>query len=289
MTTLAGHPFALAMLLLCARSAVAPNTHHLTEAIWGQLKRCDMMKAKRLPSGVKGAYNHAWDIYTEGEWVPASSTRHSVTMTLPLSCEATNYCPLGTCSDGVARASDVCTRYYQTCYSDRMGHTFKQNVHNLQFVWQPVDGCYFSPLSAASSIPQWQDWARGLESGPSSPMLWVGDGLLAEFFSAFQHLTGGATQSDFHRSDVLVNGWTLGPMSATEVSSCESSLAAGGPPLSGSLDVPCPPSGRSEIWWEDNEHHRISHLKWVQTFEARAATLKTLVLGMGRFASACAC
>ena len=81
-------------------------------------------------------------------------------------------------------------------------------------------------------------------------MLWVGDASLQELFAAFQYLTGGATHSDFHRSDVLVNSWTLKPMTSAEVTACESSAGAS----SGTAETPCPPADRSLVyWWEKVE------------------------------------
>jgi len=110
-------------------------------------------------------------------------------------------------------------------------------------------------------------------------MLWVGDGLLAEVFAAWQSLTSGASHSDFHASDVLVNSYTLQPMAAAMVANCEASNGAD----SGDAGTPCPPVKRSvPLWWEDNTFHQLHQLKWTTAFESQAATLKTLVLGVGR-------
>jgi len=187
-------------------------------------------------------------------------------------------CPLGTCSDGMAKAHEVCRRFHDSCFKDRQTGTFTRNVATLSWTWVPSNGCYFSPLSVASPN-QWHDWAGDLEAHErASPMMWVGDSTLQELFAAFQYLTGGAPHSDFHRSDVLVNSWTLKPMTAAEVTACEASNGAS----SGTAETPCPPSGRSSrFWWEDTTHHRLSHSKWAQAFEAHASTLKHLVLSVG--------
>ena len=51
---------------------------------------------------------------------------------------------------------------------------------------------------------------------------------------------------------------------------------------SGVVGVPCPPLARSPtLWQEDNTHHQIRQLKWVSGLEAKAASLKTLVLSAG--------
>ena len=76
----------------------------------------------------------------------------------------------------------------------------------------------------------------------------------------------------------LVNSWTLDVMTPAQTASCTSTSGA----TSGDVAVPCPPSTRSAtLWWEDNTHHRLHNLKWVEGFEAKAATLKRLVLSVG--------
>ena len=228
-------------------------------AIWSHLLRCDMRNDK----------GDQWlsptvPAYTIGTWNPSTSGRLSVTGGQPLVCDKYDMCPLGTCSDGLAKATEVCARFYDACFRDRSTQTFQRNVATLSWTWVPSNGCYFSPLTVASP-QQWREWASALEGHErASPMLWVGDSALQEMFAAFQSLTRGATHSDFHRSDVLVNSYTLRPMTATQVSECETS--SGG--SSGSPDVPCPPSQRSLLyWWEDSTHHRLSHSKWAQAFE----------------------
>ena len=219
-----------------------------------------------------------WPAYTEGSWNPVSAGRKSVTEQLPLVCKEHDMCPLGTCSDGMQKAKEVCTRFYDTCFKDRSSDTFMRNLRTLAWTWVPSNQCYFSPLTVAAP-DAWRAWAGSIESHEDgSPMLWVGDSTLQQHFAAFQYLTGGATHSDFHRSDVLVNSWTLKPMTSAQVSACEASAGAS----SGSADTPCPPADRNlAYWWEDNAHHRLSHSKWAQAFETQAASLKTLVLSIG--------
>lgn len=261
------------LLLSLLAAAYAPNTHHPSEAIWSHLKRCDMRNDK-------GDRWHRDSIpaYVQGSWNPVSPGRASISGELPLVCDKFDMCPLGTCTDGLAKAAEVCRRFHDSCFHDRQTTTFTRNVATLSWTWVPSNGCYFSPLTVAAPA-QWRAWASGLESHEdASPMLWVGDASLQELFAAFQYLTGGATHSDFHRSDVLVNSWTLKPMTSAEVTACESSAGAS----SGTAETPCPPADRSLVyWWEKNEHHRLSHSKWTQAFEARASTLKTLVLSVG--------
>ena len=109
-------------------------------------------------------------------------------------------------------------------------------------------------------------------------MLWVGDGHLAALYNAFRSLTVGGTTTDFIRADTLVNSWTLAPMTPAQITACETSSGAS----SGDANVPCPPAARSStLWWEDNTHHQLHNMKWVEALHARAASLKTLVISVG--------
>ena len=228
------------LLLLAMRLGAAPNTHHPTEAIWSRLKRCDMRDDKGHWFTRMGPN----PTYFDGQWVPTSEHRQSVTSMIAMFCDPVDACPLGSCADGVSKMKEVCDAFHSPCYADRTSKTFEYNVRALNWAWQPTNGCYFSPLSVASSLQQWRDWAKGIEAADTSPSMWVGDGLLAEMFAAFQYLTSGAEHSDFHRAETLVNSWTLRPMSPTQIAACESSAGAS----SGVTGLPCPPHAKSSIW-----------------------------------------
>ena len=138
--------------------------------------------------------------YTEGEWVPASTSRPSIADSVPRFCHRSRTaCPLGTCSEGAATPAEVCTSSSDTCYGRTLAGVIRgrpaeytQFTSGLKWVWKPRDDCHFSPLGSASvhgdalSDP-WRAWAEGLEAD-GGPMLWVGDAMLAEHFVAFQSL-----------------------------------------------------------------------------------------------------
>lgn len=260
--------------LFLAQPCTAPNTYSPTGAIWSNVKRCDMLDDKMTYFGKDPRFGKS--DYKDGAWVAATPARPSVAAEhVPISCEE------GGSSGG------LCHRFFGKCYGrfdkgkiiDRPPYsTYAALVKNLHYVWQPSNGCHFSPpVSSKVTLDKWKAWAKGLEQD-GGPMLWVGDDLLAETFVAWQSLTGGATNSTFHKAQTLVNSYTLAPMSAAEVSACEASSGAS----SGSATIPCPPVGRHPtLWWENNDFHQLHNLKWVQAFEANAATLKTLVLGVG--------
>lgn len=274
---------------LCLLAVVsAPNTYHSTEAIWQHTKRCDMLDAKT--TFLKGF--HQKTDYTQGRWVVAGSMRPS-TAAMPLTsmeCDRTHDpCPLGSCFAAPAAAgfAELCRDFSDKCF----GRTHHGELHDrpeysvyAQFVvgahgwvWEPSDGCHFSPIVTEANAEQWKGWASGLEAS-AGPSLWVGDTLLAEHYLAFAGLTGGAVRSDFVRSDVLVNTWTLAPMTASQVSACELSNGAS----SGEASVPCPPIARhSSRWQEDNSAHQLRHMRWTREFEAKAGRLNTLILGVG--------
>ena len=165
--------------LILLRAAAAAHQDENARAIWSHLLRCDMRNDKgdqwlspTLPA------------YTIGTWNPSTSGRLSVTGGQPLVCDKYDMCPLGTCSDGLAKATDVCARFYDACFRDRSTQTFQRNVATLSWTWVPSNGCYFSPLTVASP-QQWREWATGLEEHErASPMLWVGDSALQEMFAA---------------------------------------------------------------------------------------------------------
>lgn len=178
-------------LLLLALFPVgrAPNTYHPTQAIWSTLKRCDVLGSTN--SGF-GFYHNS--PYTEGHWVPASAGRPSIAASVPRFCAAgTTACPQGTCAAGSQQPTEVCTSHSNTCYGSITGGeiigrptrtTYTQFVKGLSYVWQPRDSCHFSPLATASVhgdvlSDAWRTWAQGLEQD-GGPMMWVGDGLLAE-------------------------------------------------------------------------------------------------------------
>jgi hypothetical protein len=102
-----------------------------------------------------------------------------------------------------ATSSDRCFGHFSAGQIVGRPSTFAQFVRGLEWVWQPNDGCHFSPLASATAhgdvlSSAWRTWSEGLEAD-AGPMLWAGDGLLAEHFVAFQSLTNGAPNSDFHR------------------------------------------------------------------------------------------
>ena len=190
------------------------------------------------------------------------------------------------CYNG-AVAADLCGRLSQKCYGrvvrgqvhDRPSHAlYAQFVGGAQnWAWQPRDGCHFSPVVSEPNAHQWRGWAATVEAG-AGPMLWVGDTHLGALHLAFSDHTGGATKSDYVRSDTLVNAWTLAPMTAAQVAACEASAGAS----SGDAATPCPPSQRHPTRWrEDNRAIQLSQMRWTAAFEAKAATLGTLVLGVG--------
>ena len=167
--------------LILLRAAAAAHQDENARAIWSHLLRCDMRNDK----------GDQWlsptvPAYTIGTWNPSTSGRHlSVTGGQPLVCDKYDMCPLGTCSDGLAKATDVCARFYDACFRDRSTQTFQRNVATLSWTWVPSNGCYFSPLTVASP-QQWREWATGLEEHErASPMLWVGDSALQEMFAAY--------------------------------------------------------------------------------------------------------
>lgn len=194
---------------------------------------------------------------------------------VPLACDAASVCPQGSPGcEGSAQSKSVCARFHTTCYADRRSTTFQQNVGTLRYTWQPSNGCRFSP---AAPVAEWYEWAKAREADAGS-MLFVGDSTLASLFVAFQQLTSGAANSDFLRADTLVNSWSLAPMTPAQTASCVSTSGAS----SGVATVPCPPSARSStLWWEDNTHHQLKNVQWTTAFEARAASLKRLVLSVG--------
>ena len=281
----------LLLLILFADQVKAPTTSSSAAArktgdnLWQHTRRCDLLNTKT--TFLRGY--HAKTDYTQGSWVPASASRPSAAMMplAPSACDSKHdACPLGTCSDGVAFSAALCSAYSDKCFGrTHRGQTFDRPSHTtyttftagLKWAWQPHDECHFSPIVDDANVPRWREWAQALEMD-ASPMLWVGDSLLAELHLAFVGLTGGGSKSDFHRSDVLVNTWTLAPMSAAQVSHCEIT----GGTSSGHAEVPCPPNVRHPTRWsEDNTHHQLKHMVWTRAFEAKAAELQTLVLGMG--------
>ena len=243
--------------LLLFQVASAPNTLHETSAIWQHVKRCDMLEHASNYDATKGTYTtmhggwaYPWPSYTNGEWVAA---RHAVTAVVPMDCDGTvDVCPLAsTGCDSSTISGLVCQRYHHACYADRRSDFFSQNLDHLKWVWQPSNGCHFSPVAP---LGKWFEWAAARESD-AGPMMFVGDTLLSELFMAFSQLTSGAKHSDFIRSDNLVNSWTLAPMTTAQVASCTSTAGAS----SGSATVPCPPLSRSPtLWWEDNSHHQCA-------------------------------
>ena len=249
-------PFVLTSLVTAPTSAGAIRERERLSGVWQHTKRCDLLGTKL--TFLKGY--HGKTDYTVGAWVPASSIRPSAaTMPLtPTACDSKHdSCPLGTCSNGAAFSAELCSGYSDKCFGrvhhgqtfDRPSHTtYTTFVAGLKWAWQPHDDCHFSPVVDDSNLHRWREWALALETD-ASPMLWVGDALLAELHLAFVGLTGGGSKSDFHRSDVLVNAWTLAPMSAAQVSECE--ITAG--TSSGHADVPCPPSARHPLRWSEGE------------------------------------
>jgi len=264
------------LLLVCAARLVAgPATHGVA---WGRLKRCDMLGAYDTPIFARGTpkFGPRSD-YTDGRWVPSSSARPSIAEIQPVACETHDACTGGSCSTGDDATTAVCKAYHDTCFADRRSPTFVQRTHNLAWTWEPSNGCHFSPLAAVRNHHEWHDWARVVEAS-AGPMLWVGDGHLAALYNAFRSLTVGGTTTDFIRADTLVNSWTLAPMTPAQITACETSSGAS----SGDANVPCPPAARSStLWWEDNTHHQLHNMKWVEALHARAASLKTLVISVG--------
>ena len=292
-----GMNFALPLLLVLAHPALtAPNTYHPTEAIWGTLRRCDMLDRATTNeyvaltpgfTSLHGGWKYPYPAYTDGQWVGHSITRPSITASLAVACDD--------------RHNLVCTNFHSTCYGDRRSASmlrmdlnsslapeaslktqrsslswelsvFAQQLQHLKWSWQPSNGCYFAPVAPMN---KWFEWSRGLEAD-TGPMLWVGDTMLGEFFQAFSQLTQGAVHSSYVRSDSLVNSWTLTPMTPAEITSCVSTSGAS----SGVATVPCPPTVKT-LWWDDNTHHQLPMARWTETFETQASTLRTLVINMG--------
>jgi len=145
----------------------------------------------------------------------------------------------------------------------------------MQYAWRPHNDCRFSPIGLFSHS-EYRSWASQIESAVG-PVLFVGGSVLSQLFTAFQALTGGATRSQFHRSDVLVNSYTLRPMTPADIDAC---IAAGPSPPAA---LACP---RQDYHWEVAPH-RLSELKWTSALEGKQrnpgalVAYQTLVLNVG--------
>ena len=215
----------VATLLPALVLVAAPNTYHPTSAIWGNVKRCNMhdhaseLYIQKGSFGSKvGGWQWPYPAYTHGEWVAETAMHPSVAATTAVACDKSSMCGNLGLSDCTAASTPdhVCSAYHRACYADRRSPTFAQNVENLKYVWQPSNGCRFSPVAPWNL---WRDWAARIESD-AGKALWVGDSVLGEMFMAFQGLTGGAPNSGFVRSDTLVNSYTLAPMTASQIARC---------------------------------------------------------------------
>ena len=154
--------------ILCAvlPLVAAPNTYHPTEAVWSSLRRCDLLNTQGFASATGPAHGNSglgyyrFPRYTEGAWAPANQARPSISEAVPRYCAAARTaCPLGTCADGTATPSEVCSKNMDKCYGKNVGGriqsrpdsvTYTKFVHGLAWVWQPLDGCHMSPLAASS-------------------------------------------------------------------------------------------------------------------------------------------
>ena len=224
--------------------------------------------------------------------MPSYEERRGVLEFMPMECEAsTSACPEGGCcaapgdwaectpeAGNVSPGSWVCDSYHNPCFHTRNAATFRKYVSNINHVWRPSNGCYFSPLTV-STPSQFREWAVRIEAAVG-PTLFVGDTLLAEAFLAFQHLTGAA-HSEFQFTNTLTNTYTLAPMTPDQVDRCLTPGAAGALPATADAITPCPPTTASPYYYEDNAHHRIHHMRWTKPLTIGAARYRTLVLGTG--------
>ena len=71
-----------------------PNSYHPTSAIWGALKRCDMLDyaselyVQKARFGSKtGGWQYLYPSYTLGTWVTESAARPSIAATMPVVCD----------------------------------------------------------------------------------------------------------------------------------------------------------------------------------------------------------
>jgi len=207
-----------------------------------------------------------------GAWVEA---RPTVSGMLPISC------PLGApfTVDAGKRDSELDARvcaHYEGCFSRDKSKLssaeFRNKLDSLLWRWAPTYGdCSFSPIGEQPNMggAALASWANKIERS-SGPWLWVGDRRLELIYAAWQALTAGPT-STFHYAGVLVNSWTLAPMTDAEISACEAGSAL--------EDTPCPPTtssvqailGGAKV---DNSHHILETQKWTQLLTAlQPATL----------------
>lgn len=233
-----------------------------------QPKRCDMLtQVFKGPNGPPG--------YVEGKWVPSHERRRGATERAAMECiDSTMPCPRGGCDERadepLSHAStqpaspdaSICATYYQRCFGDRRSAAFDANLRGLAYVWEPSDGCHFSPIATAGRAA-YDEWARSLEAA-AGPMLWVGDETLAEHFVAFQALTGGARRSQFHPSTTLVNTYSLAPMTPKQLRACDATDAAikrgeATAAAYATLEPPCPPRSKDDMsnyYWEVRDGRR---------------------------------
>jgi hypothetical protein len=73
-------------------------------------------------------WQHTWPAYTDGEWVPSHAGRRSITDSVAMTCDAQDFCPLGTCADGAFKAAGVCSHSHDLCFKDRTSKTFALNT-----------------------------------------------------------------------------------------------------------------------------------------------------------------
>jgi hypothetical protein len=250
--------------------------------LWNhRMRRCDMQQNVFLgPHGAPG--------YTEGRWVPSYMERRSILEFMPMECvESTTPCPSGGCCAseiGCQQApvttspTDVCASFHTPCYGTRSSATFANNLRNFAFVWQPSDGCFFSPMTHVPPT-MFHAYAASIEQS-AGPILFVGDTPLSELFVAFQQHTNGAAHSAFQYTNTLVNSYTLRPMTPEQVALC-----ATGATHADSI-TPCPPMTPSGLPYESNTHHQLFNMYWTIPFARQVAhdaeqPLRTLVLAMG--------
>ena len=58
----------VSLLVLAATPAIAPNTYHPTEAVWGHTKRCDMLDRASTYDSTRGKNGHPGFTSLTGGW-----------------------------------------------------------------------------------------------------------------------------------------------------------------------------------------------------------------------------